>query len=113
MFVLLRGAGEELRKLGRRGTIIKKVYARSQTPTGIAMAIHAGMKEYAPMPRTVKLVRFVLDIEVSTSYLAQSYKEGLEEWKQEQKRVGQDGRQERKRNKTAPRFEKEREAEAI
>jgi len=77
------------------------------------MAIHAGMKEYAPMPRTGKLVRFVLDIEASTSYLAQSYKEGLEEWKQEQKRNRQDGRQGRERNKTTPRLEKEREAEAI
>ena len=43
MLVLLRGAAEQLKKLGRRGVIIRKVYARSQTPTGIAMAIHGGM----------------------------------------------------------------------
>lgn len=86
MLVLLRGAGDELKKLGKRGVVITKVYARSQTPTGIAIAIHAGMEEYKPMPRTGKLVRFVLDIEKSNSYLTQRYKEGLAEWKQEQEK---------------------------
>jgi len=81
--VLLRGAGEELKKLGRRGIIISKVYARSQTPTGIAMAIHAGMEEYEPMPRTGKLVRFVLDIKTSNAFLARMYKEGFTEWEAE------------------------------
>lgn len=86
MLVLLRGAAEELKKLGRRGVVIKKLYARSQSPTGIAMAIHTGMQEYKPMPRTGKLVRFELDIETSHAYLAQAYKEGFEEWKKEQKK---------------------------
>lgn len=86
MLVLLRGTAEELKKLGRRGVIIKKLYARSQSPTGIAMAIHTGMQEYKPMPRTGKLVRFELDIETSHAYLAQAYKEGFEEWKKEQKK---------------------------
>ena len=97
MLVLLRGAGEELKKLGRRGVIIKKVYARSQTPTGIAMAIHAGMKEYEPLPRTGKLVRFVLDIDTSTAFLAQAYKEGFEEWEKEYKR-----QEKQKKNKHIP-----------
>jgi hypothetical protein len=83
MLVLLRGAAEELKKLGRRGIIIQKIYARTQTPTGIAMSIHTGMQEYEPLPRTGKLVRFVLDVEKSDSYLAKIYKEGLEEWKKE------------------------------
>lgn len=86
MLVLLRGAAEELRKLGRRGVIIKKVYARSQTPTGIAMALHTGMEEYKPMPRTGKLVRFELDIETSHAYLAEAYKEGFAEWEKEHKK---------------------------
>ena len=85
MFVLLRGVGEELNKLGRRGVIIKKVYGRSQTPTGIAMALHIGMKEYAPLPRTGKLVRFVLDVDTSNTFLAKMYKEGFAEWSKEQK----------------------------
>ena len=94
MLVLLRGAGEELKKLGRRGVIIKKVYARSQTPTGIAMAIHAGMQEYQPLPRTGKLVRFVLDIDTSSAFLAQAYKEGFAEWEKEYKK-----REEKKKKK--------------
>ncbi|HEU5384203.1 MAG TPA: hypothetical protein VFV38_53095 [Ktedonobacteraceae bacterium] len=85
MFMLLRGAGNELKKLGRRGVIIDKIYARSQTPTGIAMALHVGMSEYKPLPRTGKLVRFVLDVETSNTYLVQRYKEGLEEWEKERK----------------------------
>ncbi len=92
MLVLLRGAGEELKKLGRRGIIIDKVYARSQTPTGIAMAIHTGMQEYEPLPRTGKLIRFVLDIKTSNAYLAKAYKEGFEEWQKEQKRYNKEKR---------------------
>jgi len=66
--------------------IIKKVYARSQTPTGIAIAIPVGMQEYEPMPRTGKLVRFVLDIDKSSAFLAQAYKEGLAEWEKDYKK---------------------------
>lgn len=82
MLVLLRGVGNELEKLGRRGILIEKIYARSQTPTGIAMAMHLGMSEYAPLPRTGKLVRFVLDVQKSDNYLARRYKDGLAEWKE-------------------------------
>lgn len=81
MFVLLRGVGRELKKLGRRGVIIPKVYARSQTPTGIAMCLHLGMKPYEPMPRTGKLMRFELDLETADTFLAHMYKQGLAEWK--------------------------------
>lgn len=80
-FVLLRGVGEELKKLGRRGIIIPKVYARSQTKDGIAMCVHLKMQEYEPMPRTGKLIRYVLDVEKSDSFFAKMYKEGLAEWK--------------------------------
>lgn len=82
MFVLLRGVGQELKELGQRGIIISKVYARSQTPTGIAMCLHLGMKPYEPMPRTGKLMRFELDIETADTFLANMYKEGLAEWKE-------------------------------
>jgi len=84
MFVLLRETGEELKKLGRRGIIIPKVYARSQTPTGIAMCLHIGMEPYKPMPRTGKLMRFELDVETADTFLANMYREGLAEWKKEQ-----------------------------
>ena len=86
MFVLLRGTGEALKQLGMRGIIFRKVYARSQTVPGIAMAIHAGMKEYEPMPTTGKLTRFVLDVTSSHSFLAHKYKEGLAEWQEQQRK---------------------------
>jgi hypothetical protein len=54
--------------------------------SGIAMAMHAGMVEYLPLPKTGKLVRFMFDIEKSNSFLALAYKEGFEEWKKEQKK---------------------------
>ena len=84
MLVLIRGAGDELKKLGRRGVIINKIYARSQTPTGIAMALHIGMSAYEPLPKTGKLLRFILDVDKSNTYLARKYKEGLKEWRKEQ-----------------------------
>ena len=42
---LMRGTMREMEDLGRRGIIIEKIYATCETPTGIAMAIHSGMKE--------------------------------------------------------------------
>lgn len=50
------------------------------------MAMHAGMINYPSLPKTGKLVRFMLDIEKSNSFLALAYKEGFEEWKKEQKK---------------------------
>lgn len=81
---LIRGTVRELEELGRKGYIVTKMYATSDTPTGIAMAIHAGMDEYGE--RIGKRLRFVLDSETSRSFLVDSYKRGLAEWKKEQKR---------------------------
>jgi hypothetical protein len=80
--VLLRGTREEFRKLGQRGVIITKIYATSETPTGIAMALHAGMEPYGQS--LGKRQRFIMDVEKSNSFLATSYKEGLREWKKKQ-----------------------------
>jgi hypothetical protein len=44
-----------------------------------------GMKEYEPLPRTGKLVRFVLDVDTSDAFLAKAFKEGFAEWGREQK----------------------------
>jgi hypothetical protein len=46
--VLLRGIKRQLKELGQRGIILTNFYATSQTPTGIAMALHAGMKSLSP-----------------------------------------------------------------
>jgi len=53
------------------------------------MAMHMGMKEYEPLPRTGKLVRFVLDVSTYNSFLAKMYREGYAEWQKEQKREKQ------------------------
>lgn len=79
--VLLRGLSRKFRSLGERGVIISKIYATSQTPTGIAMAIHAGMKEYGE--RLGKRLAFVMDVDTSSSFLAASYKEGFAEWQKQ------------------------------
>lgn len=87
MFVLLRGMGEEFKKLGKRGIIVKNVYGLSSTPTGIAMALHIGMKEYEPLPRTGKTIRFIMEVDKSSSFLAKMYREGLNEWYKIQEKI--------------------------
>ncbi len=82
--VLLRGLRREVGKLGRRGVTITKIYATSETPTGIAMSIHAGMEEYGP--RLGKRLTFVIDTEKSTSFLLDLYKAELKEWRKEQEK---------------------------
>jgi hypothetical protein len=79
MLVLLRGMAKALEDMGCRGMVITKTYATSETPTGIAMAMHIGMKEQPP--RIGKRIRFELDTKEGQSFLLQRYKEGLEEWK--------------------------------
>jgi hypothetical protein len=83
---LLRGVRREAGQLGRKGVLITKIYATSDTPTGIATAIHIGMEEYGP--RVGKRLRFVLDVEKSQAFLLDDYKRGLAEWSKEQKERG-------------------------
>ncbi|WP_201363291.1 hypothetical protein [Dictyobacter formicarum] len=77
--VLIRGLTNELGKLGRRGVILSKVYATSETPTGIAMALHVGMEQFGK--KLGKRLTFVLDPTTSESFLVDEYKNGLHEWK--------------------------------
>ncbi len=79
--VLLRGIRKQMGILGRKGYIITKIYATSETPTGIAMAIHVGMETYGP--KVGKRLTFVWDTEKSQSFLFDAYKEGLTQWKKE------------------------------
>ncbi len=73
--VLLRGLKHRLGELGKQGIILSNIYATSETPTGIAMAIHAGMKDYGI--KLGKRLTFVLDVETSTSFLLDEYKAEL------------------------------------
>jgi hypothetical protein len=81
---LLRGVMRVLEKLGRKGIIITKIYATSDTPTGIAMSIHAKMTPFGnPIG---KRLTFVLDVATSDLSILQPYKGGLAAWKAEQER---------------------------
>jgi hypothetical protein len=81
--VLIRGTMQEMRNLGKRGVILTKIYATSETPTGIAMALHAGMETYGE--KLGKRLKFVMDVETSKSFLLDSYREGFSEWKSSHK----------------------------
>ncbi len=83
MLVLIRGLMGKLREWGQRGIKLTKIYATSETPTGISMALHLGMEEVKP--RLGKRLRFVLDVNDTDSFLFNSYKEGLSKWANEQK----------------------------
>jgi len=76
--VLLRGIMRELEVLGNRGVILTKMYATSGTPTGIAMAMHAGMEPFGP--KLGKRLAFIMDVESSKSFLVDSYKEGFSQY---------------------------------
>lgn len=82
MLVLIRGIMQELKKLGARGITITKVYGTSESPTGIAMALHFGMDEIKP--RLGKRLRFVLDVNQSESLLLKDYKTELAKWRKSQ-----------------------------
>lgn len=80
---LLRGTALEIAKLGRRGVIISKIYATSETPTGIAMGFSAKMEQYSK-PLGMGRFRFVLDVEKSDLPLLRPYKKSLAEWNRQQ-----------------------------
>jgi hypothetical protein len=81
---LLRGTIKELEKLGERGIIIDKVYATSETPTGIAMAFHANMGMYGK-PLEEGRFRFVMNVEESDIPLLKPYKKALKKWQESQR----------------------------
>ncbi|HEY3993534.1 MAG TPA: hypothetical protein VGM01_11730 [Ktedonobacteraceae bacterium] len=73
--VLLRGIKRKLKELGERGVILKSFYATSQTPTGIAMAMHAGMENSGI--KASKIQKFVMHTENSKSFLLDDYKTAI------------------------------------
>lgn len=70
--VLLRGIKRRLGELAEQGVILKDFYATSQTPTGIAMALHAGMENYGDIEN--KRMKFVMHADTSLSFLLDDYK---------------------------------------
>lgn len=77
--ILLRGVKQELQKLGEQGIIIPKLYAFSETTTGITMCARLGMSQWEE-PRG-KWCTFQIDLEQTKSPLFQGYKKAIAAWK--------------------------------
>lgn len=82
---LLLGTARELEKMGKQGIIIRKVYATSETISGITMATHARMRQLRTLerPHEGSPGRYAYELDVATSDLAllQPYKRALAEWR--------------------------------
>ena len=89
MFVLIRGVAEQLEKLGEKGEKVTKVYAKTEIPKAIAMAMHLRMEEQKEL-RNKKMAKYILDVKESKTYLAQSYRKGFRKWQSEQERLIED-----------------------
>jgi len=79
--ILLRGTALEMAKLGSKGVNITKVYATSETVTGIAMAFTAKMEQFGK-PLGAGRFRFVLDVQAAKQPFLQPYKNAFAEYKQ-------------------------------
>jgi hypothetical protein len=82
LYRLLRGTAREMAKLGSQGVNITRIYATSETVTGIAMGHSAKMKFFGK-PLGVGRFRFVMDVQESDLPLLEPYKHALAEYKQE------------------------------
>lgn len=77
---LLFGTARAMAELGRRGVIISKIYATSETTTGINLAMHAQMKQIGRI--SPGRYAFELDVASSDLPLLKFYKKALAEWRQ-------------------------------
>jgi Helix-turn-helix domain len=84
LFKLLRGTALEIEKLGAQGIDITKLYATSETITGIEMAYSAHMEMFGK-PFKGSRFRYVLDVQQSDIPLLRPYKHALAEWQQAHK----------------------------
>ena len=78
---LLFGTARAMAELGKKGVIIRKVYATSETSTGINLAMHAHMRQIGRI--SPDRYAFELDVATSTLPLLRSYKKALAEWRQQ------------------------------
>ncbi len=79
---LFSGAARAMAELGERGIQIAKIYATSETETGIATALHAKMQPLGRIPGTKDKRRYAFCLDVATSDLPllQPYKAAFSEW---------------------------------
>jgi len=81
LFKLLRGTALEIAKLGTQGINITKLYATSETVTGIEMAYSAHMDMFGK-PFKGGRFRYTLDVQQSDIPLLRPYKHAITEWQQ-------------------------------
>lgn len=78
---LLFGTARAMAELGKKGVIVHKVYATSETSTGINLAMHAHMQQIGRI--SPDRYAFELDVATSNLPLLRSYKKALAEWRQQ------------------------------
>jgi hypothetical protein len=84
LYKLLRGTALEMGKLGGKGIKINKIYATSETVTGITMGFSAKMKQMGK-PLGGGRFRFIMDVEETDIPLLHPYKTALAEWEKQYK----------------------------
>lgn len=77
--VLLRGVRHDLERLGHEGITISRMYAFSETESGIAMCARLGMSQWEPP--VGKFCTFQMEIAESNTPIMRGYKQGLAEWR--------------------------------
>ncbi len=76
--VLLRGVRKDLERLGHEGITITRMYAYSETESGIAMCARLGMSQWEE-PRG-KRCTFQMDIASSNASIMRTYNHALTQW---------------------------------
>ena len=79
--VLLRGVYADLERLGRAGIVLSHIYAWSETPLGIQMALNLEMRQWAPPAHGRHT--FYLDVAESDVFSLRGYKKGFAAWRQD------------------------------
>jgi hypothetical protein len=73
---LTMGIMETMQEFARKGILIQKLYAVSDTPDGVKLSRDPGFNERPPAPNST-FRQFVLDLETSDSPYAKEYREIL------------------------------------
>jgi hypothetical protein len=85
---LLLGTMSALADMGKQGVSIGMFYGVSESPTGIALCLHAGMKVVKQFPNKDRRYKqgynlFVLEIAETDTPLLRPYKQNIAEWQRE------------------------------
>lgn len=82
--VLLENFTKRLEEWGEKGIDITKVYAASNTPSGIRIIKHAGFSVIKEIGKGTGRFTFELDVNTAETRILIGYKEALKNWKDQQ-----------------------------